>query len=163
MRSLGPFVLLAGIAVGRFVYMPAPVDRDVSLENAQRLWAQEKRLNIPAAIPATSRSFSPHIATAKLTSTKRGRSEPPASSTGHAVQAAITAPAPLRAAHTTVIGWQAVVTNASRTIKSGSGAASLKPKDPTSRYKLVVEIQAKLKKRGCYWGRIDGSWGAGSK
>jgi len=61
------------------------------------------------------------------------------------------------------MGWRAVVTNASGTIKSGSGAASLKPKDSRSRYKLVVEIQRKLKKRGCYWGRIDGSWGAGSK
>jgi hypothetical protein len=67
------------------------------------------------------------------------------------------------AVRTTVTGWQPVVANIDETIKYGSGAASLKPKDPTSRYKLVVEIQRKLKKRGCYWGRIDGSWGAGSK
>ncbi|MCK5712689.1 MAG: hypothetical protein KAI25_08240, partial [Hyphomicrobiaceae bacterium] len=75
----------------------------------------------------------------------------------------VTAPAPMLAVHRTVMGWQPVISATAAAIKSGSGAASLKPKDSTSRYKLVVEIQRKLKKRGCYWGRIDGSWGAGSK
>ena len=39
MRGLGGFVLLAGIGVGLFVYFPAPVDRDTSLEQAQRVMA----------------------------------------------------------------------------------------------------------------------------
>ena len=61
-----------------------------------------------------------------------------------------------------------MVTSAYRQIKAGSGVAALKPKNPTDRYKLVVEIQRKLKKRGCYthvhnpifearhWGIADG-------
>ncbi|MGI9522394.1 MAG: peptidoglycan-binding domain-containing protein, partial [Hyphomicrobiaceae bacterium] len=91
------------------------------------------------------------------------RAERPALSTVNDIRAAVTARAPAPAVRTTVTGWQPVVANTDGTIKSGSVAASLRPKDPTSRYKLVVEIQRKLRKRGCYWGQIDGSWGAGSK
>jgi hypothetical protein len=87
--------------------------------------------------------------------------ERPSSNAVKGVHAAATTPPP--APHTTVTGWQPVVANTFSTIKSGSGAASRKPKDPTSRYKLVVEIQRKLKKRGCYGGRISGYWGAGTK
>jgi len=161
MRSLGAFVLLASIGVGLFVYLPTPVDREASPETAQRLWNEANRSSIPATIPATSRSFSPKFALAKLRTPAPRRAERPASSTLKGVHAAVAAPTPTL--RTTVTGWQPVVASAAGTIKSGSGVASLKPKDPTSRYKLVVEIQRKLKKRGCYWGRIDGSWGAGSK
>ena len=163
MRSLGGFVLLAGIGVGLFVYLPTPVHHTASLENAQQLWAQANQSREPSPIPAASRSFSPTISLANVTPTVPGRAERPASSTVSGAHAAVTAPAPTRAAGTTVMGWQPVVATTDVTIKSGSGAASLKPKTPTSRYKLVVEIQRKLKKRRCYRGRIDGSWGAGSK
>ena len=163
MRSLGGFVLLAGIGVGLFVYLPTPVDRHTSLENAQRLWTKSDRLNIPALAPAVSRSFSPNLSLAKLTPPEPRRAKRSESSTARGARAAVTAPAPMLAVHRTVMGWQPVVSATAVAIKSGSGAASLKPKDSTSRYKLVVEIQRKLKKRGCYWGRIDGSWGAGSK
>ena len=40
---------------------------------------------------------------------------------------------------------------------------TLAPSDPDARYKLVVDIQQQLKRVGCYWGRIDGSWGIGTK
>jgi hypothetical protein len=40
---------------------------------------------------------------------------------------------------------------------------TLSPNDPDARYKLVLEIQQQLKRVGCYWGRIDGSWGMASK
>jgi hypothetical protein len=163
MRSLGAFVLLAGIGVGLFVYLPTPVDRTASLENAQRLWAQADRSSIPSPIPVSTRSFSPRISLANVTPPVPRRAERPALSTVSDIHAAVTARAPAPAVRTTVTGWQPLVANTDGTIKSGSGVASLKPKDPTSRYKLVVEIQRKLKKRGCYWGRIDGSWGAGSK
>ncbi|MEE8308778.1 MAG: hypothetical protein V3R34_00105, partial [Hyphomicrobium sp.] len=163
MRSLGGFVLLAGIGVGLFVYLPTPVDRHTSLENAQRLWTKSDRLNSPALAPAVSRSFSPNLSLAKLTPPEPRRAKRSESSTARGARAVVTAPAPMLAVHRTVMGWQPVISATAAAIKSGSGAASLKPKDSTSRYKLVVEIQRKLKKRGCYWGRIDGSWGAGSK
>ena len=40
---------------------------------------------------------------------------------------------------------------------------TLSPTDPDARYKLVLEIQRQLKRVGCYWGRIDGSWGMATK
>ena len=40
---------------------------------------------------------------------------------------------------------------------------TLSPTDPNARYKLVLEIQLQLKRVGCYWGRIDGSWGIVTK
>jgi hypothetical protein len=163
MRSLGGFVLLAGIGVGLFVYLPTPVDRHASLENVQRLWTKSDRLNSPALAPAVSRSFSPNLSLAKLTPPEPRRAKRSESSTARGARAVVTAPAPMLAVHRTGVGWQPVVSATAVAITSGSGAASLKPKDSTSRYKLVVEIQRKLKKRGCYWGRIDGSWGAGSK
>jgi len=163
MRSLGGFVLLAGIGVGLFVYLPTPVDRHTSLENVQRLWTKSDRLNSPVLARAVSRSFSPNLSLAKLTPPEPRRAKRSESSTARGARAAVTAPAPMLAVHRTVMSWQPVVSATAVAIKSGSGAASLKPKDSTSRYKLVVEIQRKLKKRGCYWGRIDGSWGAGSK
>jgi len=163
MRSLGAFVLLAGIGVGLFVYVPTPVDNDTSLHKSQRLWARANRSSIPAVIPATSRSLSPQIAFTDLKPAERRRTEQPASTTFSGVHSTIAVPSPTSALRTTVTGWQPVVAEAAGTIKSGSGAASLKPNSPTSRYKLVVAIQRKLKRRGCYWGRIDGSWGAGSK
>jgi hypothetical protein len=163
MRSLGGFVLLAGIGVGLFVYLPTPVDRHTSLENVQRLWTKSDRLNSPVLARAVSRSFSPNLSLAKLTPPVPRRAKRSESSTARGARTVVTAPAPMLAVQRTVVGWQPVVSATTVAIKSGSGASSLKPKDSTSRYKLVVEIQRNLKKRGCYWGRIDGSWGAGSK
>jgi len=40
---------------------------------------------------------------------------------------------------------------------------SLEPTSPESRYQLVVDLQQQLRRIGCYYGRIDGDWGPGSK
>lgn len=40
---------------------------------------------------------------------------------------------------------------------------SMQPGDRTSRYELVLALQRELRRVGCYNGRIDGSWGVGSK
>ncbi len=149
------------IGIGLFVNMPVPVDREVWLGYAQRLWNEINRSNIPSAIPATSRSCSPKFALANSKTPAPHHAERPSSSTVKGVHTAVAAPA--AAVRTTVTGWQPVVANTFGAVNSGSGSASLKPNNPTSRYKLVVEIQRKLKKRGCYWGRISGSWGAGTK
>ena len=163
MRSLGGFALLAGIGVGLFVYLPTPVHRTASLENAQKLWAQASRPSAPSAPTVSTRSFSPQISLANVKPTGPDRAERPAVNAVKDIPAAVTTQATAPAQPTTVSGWQPVVTNTAGRIWSGTSKSSLKPNSPTSRYKLVVEIQRKLKKRGCYWGRIDGSWGAGTK
>lgn len=160
MRSLGGFVLLAGIGVGLFVYMPAPVDSETSLDHVQRLAAtravQRARSPSVAPIPVAPiapvsrlRSFSPAIALVMP-----ARRKTPA----RALSVAKAEPAPVAPAPTTnnraQIGWQTVV---------ASQSASLAPADPDARYKLVLDIQQQLRRVGCYYGRIDGSWGAGTK
>ena len=69
MRGLGGFVLLAGIGVGLFVYFPAPVDRDTSLEQAnarcERVASSAGRKHRPRAqikrAPSRVASFSPGV------------------------------------------------------------------------------------------------------
>ena len=64
MRSLGGFILLAGIGVALFVYLPAPVDSGASLHRLQRV-ATSRSSQLPPAkfTPASGLgSFSPSVA-----------------------------------------------------------------------------------------------------
>ena len=148
MRSLGGFILLAGIGVALFVYLPAPVDSGASLHRLQRV--------------ATSRSASCHLPNSPrplawahsrlpLPCRCRARRGP-----GLATAASAPAPQPAQApiasdAHT---GWQTTVVSAAT-----PAPTELTPRDPDARYKLVLDIQQQLRRVGCYWGRMDGSWG----
>jgi hypothetical protein len=139
MRSLGGLVLLAGIGVGLFVYLPAPVDRQTSLDNAQRLVATRAAESAPAqplAAEPKLRTFSPGISLAAIAQ----RSVP-----------SVTRPDPAG-------GWQ---TTTSALL--GADSRTLEPTSPEGRNKLITDIQQQLKRVGCYYGRIDGSWGGASK
>ena len=81
MHSLSAFVLLAGIGVGLFVYLPVRVDRDISLERAQQSWKQEKLSNISFTI-LTTRLLSPQVTSADLEDSKVLGTEEPAVSAG---------------------------------------------------------------------------------
>ena len=63
MRSLGGFILLAGIGVALFVYLPAPVDSGTSLDHLQRVAASRAAQLPPKKFTPVSRlsSFSPSI------------------------------------------------------------------------------------------------------
>ncbi len=61
-------------------------------------------------------------------------------------------------------GWRTAVVRvdvAPRDI--GQRPSSLKPKSTAERWQLIKLIQSELKRVGCYWGRVDGIWGKGSK
>lgn len=45
----------------------------------------------------------------------------------------------------------------------GNRLTTTVPTDEPSRYELVRSLQRELRRVGCYWGEIDGSWGGGSK
>ncbi|HEV3194387.1 MAG TPA: hypothetical protein VGY54_28010, partial [Polyangiaceae bacterium] len=64
MRSLGGFVLLAGIGVGLFVYLPAPVDSGTSLDHVQRVAATHAAELAPATFTPVSHlsAFAPSVA-----------------------------------------------------------------------------------------------------
>jgi hypothetical protein len=145
MRSLGGFVLLAGIGVGLFVYLPAPVDTRTSLDRAQKHTVAPPR-TLPAARVQTAkyaapRSFSPAFA---LTSVAHRET-----------QARTTSATALAPSATAPASWQSTVVPADN--------RPIAPSDPSSRYELVVELQQQLKRVGCYWGRVNGAWNANSK
>ena len=142
MRSLGALVLLAGIGVAVFVYLPAPVDRGRSLDELRRAaTAPDVQLPPSRLTPIVRLSaFSPSIALAT----------PPA-----AALRPVTTKAPF--------GWQTTVAVAAPAPTPAVLPKTLSPTDPDARYKLVLDIQQQLKRVGCYWGRMDGSWGIATK
>lgn len=135
MRSLGGFVLLAGIGFGLFVYLPAPVSSDTSLEQARRLAAArvaQARVTVASTTKA-ARSFAPDVSLASIAS---------------------------KAQSTAPNGWPAMTVAA---VVNAQGQSTLAPNTPDGRYKLVLDIQRQLKRVGCYYGKLNGSWGAASK
>ena len=168
MRSLGGFVLLAGIGVGLFVYFPAPVDSGTTLEQAKR--AAESRLERAAMpAPATSRTatlsrteasrlaaFSPGtpLTIARIAAGQRARPAP-------VVTAAAPQPSAV-AAPDAAQGWQTAVAVAPTSV-TPIGTGALDPNNPDSRYQLVVDIQQHLRRVGCYWGHVNGSWNANTR
>lgn len=137
MRSLGAFVLLAGIGVGLFVYLPAPVDRGTTLKEARRVSAERSDEMIAARLASDARPG------ARVASFSPGVVLKPRQPAGNSPAAA--------ARVETVSNWQ---TNVSSDIDAT---------DPDDRYKLVVDIQQELKRAGCYWGRVNGAWNASTR
>jgi hypothetical protein len=139
MRRLGLLVLLAGIGVALFLYLPAPVDSGSSLDKRQPIGAGEELR--PDVIPGV-----------------RGTS-------GHVEVSQNPAPAPTSAPVTAEVPstWQTAVSVEAPNTTPAVVPKTLSPTDPDARYKLVFDIQRQLKRVGCYWGRIDGSWGIATK
>jgi hypothetical protein len=149
MRGLGGFVLLAGIGVGLFVYFPAPVDGDTTLEQAKSATAARvvtsKPRSTPAPASASTRvaSFSPTVTLAPA----RGKT-----------RVAAAQPAPVAPALTPAAKVEPIANWQTNVMPAAGPSGSLEPTDPESRYKLVVDIQQQLKRVGCYWGRANGAW-----
>ena len=145
MRSLGGIILLAGIGVALFVYLPAPVDSGASLQRV----ATSRSTQLPLAkFTPVSRLNSFSLSVALSTPARRTTAAP------------APAPPPVQAliASDAQTGWQTTVVFATT-----PAPPELTPRDPDARYKLVVDIQQQLRRVGCYWGRIDGSWGIATK
>ena len=141
MRSLGGLVLLSGIGVALFVNLRPRRPRVVRSTSCGALSVCSARAIFPALSRVTPAvrlgAFSPSIALAT----------PPAAFTP------VTTEAPS--------GWQTTVA-----VTAPAPAVlpkTLSPTDPDARYKLVLDIQQQLKRVGCYWGRLDGSWEFGTK
>jgi len=150
MRSLGGFVLLVGIGVALFVYLPAPVDSGASLHRLQRVATSRSTQLPPAKFTPASRLGSFSSSAALSMPARRG---PRLTTTAAPAPAPQPAQAPI--AQTS---WQTTVVSAAT-----PAPTELTPRDPDARYKLVLDIQQQLKRVGCYWGRMDGSWGLATK
>ncbi len=152
MRGLGGLILLTGIGVALFVYLPTPVDSGASLDRLQGIVAS-RFAQLPRSKVTVSRlgAFSPSIAL----------SLPTRSVSPHAGRDTTAAPTPVsepsQAPVASEMGWQTIVSTAT------PAPVELTPRDPSARYKLVLEIQQELRRVGCYGGRLDGSWKNGLK
>ena len=141
MRSFGGLTLLAGIGVALLVYLPAPVD---SLASRSANMAAIKfkpvfRLG----------QFSPSIALSVPTPLA------PRLAGLEMVAAAVLEAAVVRAPQ---LRWQTTVASAVTTTPT-----ELTPRDADARNNLAREIQQQLRRVGCYWGRVDGSWDPATK
>ena len=147
MRSLGGLTLLTGIGVALFVYLPTPADSGATLDRLQRIVASRFAQLPRAKVPLVSRlgAFSPSIALSMpaQSEARDARQETTA--------ALVLASGPLRVpiAGDAQMGWQTSTTPA---------PLELTPRDPSARYKLILEIQQELRRVGCYRGRMDGAW-----
>jgi hypothetical protein len=140
MRSLGGLILLlAGVGVTVFVYLPPPVD------SATRFGPVIDEFNPVSRLA----QFSPSIALPAPT---------PLGSRLAGLE--ITAAAVLRvaSAQETQPNWQTTVASAAT-----PSPTELTPHDADARNKLAENIQQQLRRVGCYWGRIDGSWNSITK
>jgi hypothetical protein len=150
MRGLGGVILLTGIGVGLFVYLPTPADSGIFLDRLQRIVASRLAQPPPAQVAYNSRlrAFSPSI-----TLSMPIRSEPLRA--GHATPAvppSVSEPPQAAIASDAQMGWQTIVSTAT------PARIELTPRDPSARHKLVLAIQQELRRVGCYGGRLDGSW-----
>jgi hypothetical protein len=143
MRNLGVLVLLAGIALTRcYLDPPSSFSRIVGFMRA------------PTATPTTRPVFSSEDTVYDHAQTNQ--THPQAAGVTNNVHVYATSNVPLFR-HTRR------ARRSGATARMTSAASFLPPSDPTERYKLAIEMQQQLKSLGCYWGHIDGSWGAGSQ
>jgi hypothetical protein len=140
------------VRLALFVYLPAPVDSGTSLDQMQRIATSRAAQLPPAKFTPVSRltSFSPSIALRMPA--RRGPRFASLESTA--------APAPAQApiASDAQTGWQTTVVSAAT-----PAPTEFAQRDPDARYKLIFDIQQQLRRVGCYWDRMDGSWGFATK
>ena len=160
MRSLGGFVLLAGIGVALFVVSARARRQRTSLDHVQRV-AATRAAELPLTKFTARRapsSFSPSIA---LTMPARHGTRNFAKVEPKVAPTPVPTPDPVVSQGRS--GWQTVVAVATPAAPAAPQPTTLAPNDPEARYKLVLDIQQQLRRVGCYWGRMDGSWGIATK
>lgn len=162
-------MLTAGVAVTAYVFSPSTANPPAHVVDGLRLHA-----------PAGFGSLTPAPSTAsdQRTAAAFAPSSPlfsPGAPLSYGSQKPTAASQPVAAGPKPVLVRQAPVlvrqtASTAFVQRSDTGGASpaaefsaYDPYNPDSRYKLITELQRELRRAGCYWGRIDGDWGPGSK
>lgn len=154
MRSFtGLILLLAGIAVGAQAYYPDAVERHVHIAQLARVLTPAAPYDMTARDlqGETVRSFSPGRQLVTTGAAEQANSIKTVEVPGSPILS--TAPKLMR-----TNGWETNVIQTAGTPFGGERAMS-----ETDRWRLVRDLQSELRRAGCYWGRLDGAWGAGSK
>lgn len=159
MRSLtGLLLLIAGLGVGAHAYYPDTLERHVHIAQVARILTpsvSNRSYSEPSSSEA-ARSFSPGsqlITTGSIDAKRAVR-------VVQAPNAPILKSTPKLLRRTDP--WDAKIV---RTIEPGSYAQPLgrNQLSEADRWRLVRDVQSELRRVGCYFGKIDGSWGGGSK
>ena len=165
MRSLGGFILLlAGIGLALFVCCRARRQHRTLAHRSVVACKAHPRLAAHLIFAFHRLDDTAHLVFAfhRLDDACAGRA-PFASLETTAAPAPALQPAQAAIASDAQSGWQAVVAVATPSTTAASQPTTLGPRDPEARYNLVLDIQRQLRRIGCYWDRIDGSWGLVTK
>ncbi len=141
-KILGILLLGGGLAFLAGEYVPSPADREEQVAAMTRIVARATILE-PETVPAEQPGLRQPVAS------------PAASGPGLARPAAVALDAPAAQSAPSTLPPIAVET---RTPPAATGDGSL-----DVQRRLAREIQAELKRVGCYTGRLDGSWGDRSR
>lgn len=158
MRSItGLILLLIGFGVGAHAYYPDTFEKHVHLAKLSRSVAPVTvEHGVYSATPAVERSFSPG---------RQFYGSGERLKTG-SIKTVVQPERPILTTTPKVVtrnGWNARVLTARSTDGSDRYGAGSKLSAPRDYYEMVRAVQTELRRVGCYDGRIDGSWGAGSK
>jgi hypothetical protein len=146
LKALGYPVLAVGLVMGlqTFIptapapFVPAPVDEEIAF--------------LPPKAPPPAPRAVPAIVPPKPVLVSRAR--PTGQTASNATAAATTV---------TVSPWRTAVMPFQGTGDTQAAITSTTASSDAGRYELARNIQRELKRVGCYYGEIDGSWGLGSK
>ena len=146
LKALGYPVLAVGLVMGlqTFIptapapFVPPPVDKSIAVLPPKETIAATRPE--PAIVPPK-----PFLVTRAKLVTQTAGSSTAASAT------------------VTVSPWRTAVVSFEGTDGGQSAITSATAASSADRYELARNIQRELKRVGCYYGAIDGSWGSGSK
>lgn len=166
--ALGQSANAAPITTGAIVDSATHVteSRDTSSQRLptvqfeRRGWFANSKI-LAANRDASQRSAKPHV---PHSSPMRVSTHQEPNQRAPAIQDSQKLVAPRQTHHTLSSRWRtAVVRVEAAPVPANTRISSLKPNTDTERWKLVKSLQAELKRVGCYWGKVDGIWGKGSK
>lgn len=153
MQRLGGLLLImAGVSLGAYTFLPAPFDTERSLREVTRISAAPDR-------PADA-GRAAWLSSEPENETRIARTLPASGApveTGAIAKAPDAAqPAPSRPAAT----WSAIVT---ADPSQQARITSSKPGDGETRAQLARDLQSELKRVGCYGGEVNGAWTSSTK
>lgn len=159
MRSLtGLLLMLLGLGLGAHAYYPDTLEKHVHIAKVARILTPSSQSSPEArAVETAASRFSPgpHLALSDQS--------------GHVTDVkTVTPPAsPILNSAPKIVrsnGWETTVVRRPAAVQDGrSRALDGRELSGAERWRLVRDIQTQLRRVGCYGGRLDGSWGAGSK
>lgn len=155
MQRLGGLLLIvAGVSLGAYTFLPAPFDSERTLRDVTRISAAPDRLSQSGRSSwidgdeVVTGSVSERVAETGVQGDAK-------------TDASVAAPAPgMAPSDRPAVAWSAIVTADQ---SQQARITSSKPADSETRIQLTRDLQSELKRVGCYGGDVNGAWTASTK